>query len=43
MPPYHLTLQAEEDIKNIARYTLNKWGKKQSMRYASMLESHFKV
>ena len=38
MLPYKLTPQAEEDIKEIARYTLKQWGKKQSMLYAGMLD-----
>ena len=42
MLPYKLTPQAEEDIKEIARYTLKQWGKKQSMLYAGMLGNHFR-
>jgi len=42
MLPYRLTLQAEEDMKGIARYTLGQWGKGQSMRYAVKLERCFR-
>ncbi len=38
---YELTEPAQEDIKDIARYTLTKWGEKQSLRYAELLETHF--
>jgi len=37
MQPYVLTPSAEDDIKDIARYTLKQWGKKQSLQYASLL------
>jgi plasmid stabilization system protein ParE len=33
MQPYELTLSAEDDLKDIARYTLKQWGKKQSLQY----------
>jgi plasmid stabilization system protein ParE len=32
---------AEDDIKDIARYTLKQWGKKQSLQYAALLEESF--
>jgi len=38
---YQLTPQAEEDLKQIARYTVKKWGKKQSLKYAGLLEACF--
>jgi plasmid stabilization system protein ParE len=38
---YQLTPQAEEDLKQIARYTLKTWGKKQSLKYADILEACF--
>lgn len=41
MQSYQLTLQAEEDIKGIARYTLEQWGNAQSTHYAEILERHF--
>jgi len=43
MSPYTLTRLAEEDIKDIARYTLKQWGKKQSVHYASLLGNHFRA
>ena len=41
MQPYVLTPSAEEDLKNIACYTLKLWGKKQSIHYAILLELCF--
>ena len=41
MLPYELTPLAEEDLKGIARYTVKEWGKKQSLRYAELMENHF--
>lgn len=41
MQPYVLTPSAEDDLKDIARYTLKQWGKKQSLQYASLLETRF--
>jgi len=41
MPQYELTAPAKEDLKEIARYTLTKWGKKQSLIYADLLENCF--
>ncbi len=43
MPSYQLTCKAEEDINDIARYTLKQWGKAQSMRYAEKLERCFQA
>ena len=42
MQPYELTLSAHEDLKEIVRYTLTKWGKKQSLHYAGLLEKPFR-
>ena len=41
MLPYELTPLAEDDLKDIARYTVKEWGKKQSLRYAELLENRF--
>jgi len=41
MPPYELTASAQEDLKEIARYTLTTWGRKQTLVYAGLLEKHF--
>ncbi len=41
MRPYVLTQLAANDLKEIARYTLNQWGKKQSIEYANLLEKRF--
>lgn len=39
---YELTASAEEDLKDIARYTLTTWSKAQSLRYAELLENRFR-
>jgi plasmid stabilization system protein ParE len=38
---YELTAAAQEDLKDIARYTLTEWGEKQSIHYAELLEARF--
>ncbi|MGZ8241174.1 MAG: hypothetical protein ACXWTK_06620 [Methylobacter sp.] len=43
MQPYVLTPSAEDDLKNIACYTLKQRGKKQSLQYAGLLEARFLV
>lgn len=42
MPPYQLTAPAEEDLREIARYTRAQWGERQSLRYAGLLEKRFR-
>ena len=42
MLPYEITVPAEEDLKEIARYTLKQWSKKQSLHYAGLLEKCFR-
>ena len=41
MLPYELTRFAEEDIKEIARYTIEKWGENQSLQYVALLDNRF--
>jgi len=41
MTGYFLIPEAEEDIKGIARYTLERWGKKQYFSYAESFERRF--
>lgn len=41
MRSYVLTQLAASDLKDIARYTINQWGKKQSLQYANLLEKRF--
>jgi len=41
MQPYVLTPSAEDDLKDIVRLPLKQWGKKQSLQYASLLETCF--
>lgn len=41
MVPYHLTSDAESDLKEILRYTLEKWGRAQALRYAESLDRCF--
>ncbi|MEE9355050.1 MAG: type II toxin-antitoxin system RelE/ParE family toxin [Methylococcaceae bacterium] len=42
MRQYELTPSAQEDLKEIARYTLTKWGEKQSLHYAELLDAGFR-
>lgn len=42
MLPYELIPAAEADLKAIARYTFDQWGKNQSLLYARQLENHFR-
>jgi toxin ParE1/3/4 len=41
MPPYQLTRPAQQDLEEIARYTLATWGRQQAMRYGERLEQRF--
>jgi plasmid stabilization system protein ParE len=41
MLPYDLTLSAQADLEEIARYTLGKWGELQAKRYAALLDDCF--
>lgn len=43
MANYELTQAAEEDLKDIALYTVSKWGVKQATRYGALLDSHFEA
>ncbi|MGI9287515.1 MAG: type II toxin-antitoxin system RelE/ParE family toxin [Pseudomonadales bacterium] len=42
MTPYQLTKDAENDLREVARYTLNKWGKEMLQEYRSGLKNTFK-
>jgi toxin ParE1/3/4 len=41
MPGYKLTALAEEDLKAIIRYTIDKWGIEQAKRYEVLLSKRF--
>jgi toxin ParE1/3/4 len=41
MLPYQLTPAAEADLREIVRYTIQQWGRKQARRYAGLLEDGF--
>jgi len=41
MPPYELSAAAQDDLREIARYTLKQWGKAQSFIYAGSLDLCF--
>ncbi len=41
MPSYRITPCAFEDLKNIGRYTLRHWGKKQRDIYLRALDARF--
>ncbi|MBP1149524.1 MULTISPECIES: type II toxin-antitoxin system RelE/ParE family toxin [unclassified Methylocaldum] len=42
MLPYELTAPAEEDLREIARYTLEQWRQRQALRYAGLLDKHLR-
>ena len=41
MPGFHLTQAAKTDLKDIGRYTQNKWGRAQRDKYLAMLDGCF--
>ena len=41
MPGFHLTQAAKADLKDIGRYTQNKWGRAQRDKYLAMLDGCF--
>lgn len=41
MRPYALTADAEQDLREIARYTLNRWGTKMLRQYRDGLKDTF--
>lgn len=41
--PYRVTLRAQQDLMNIGRYTLEKWGKGQRNLYLNAIEKRFKL
>jgi len=42
MPDYELTDFAEDDLKGIARYTVDTWGLKQAKQYEAKLVKRFR-
>lgn len=43
MASYILSKAAEQDLRDIARYTLNRWGHKQLAKYRSALKQKFEA
>lgn len=41
MPDYKLTTHAEQDLRDIARYTIDMWGVEQAERYEALLSKRF--
>ncbi len=41
MTAYRLIPEAEEDLIDVARYTLERWGEKQYLSYADSFERRF--
>ena len=41
MPGFKVTLRAQEDLKNIGRYTEQQWGRRQRNIYLKALENRF--
>ena len=42
MPDYELSIAAQDDLKEIARYTVNRWGLKQAEHYEALLVKAFR-
>ena len=43
MPTYRKTRRADEDLKEIYRYTRRTWGRAQAVRYTRSLEQRFRA
>jgi len=43
MPNYELAAAAEDDLRNIAQYTVSKWGARQAVHYGALLDAHFEA
>lgn len=43
MHNYLLSKDAEQDLRDIARYTLDKWGQKQFLTYRQLLKNKFEA
>jgi toxin ParE1/3/4 len=43
MPAYRKTRRADEDLKEIYRYTRRMWGRAQAVRYIRVLDQRFKA
>ena len=43
MPNYELAEDAEADLRDIALYTMSRWGAKQAAQYAALLDAHFEA
>ena len=43
MPTYRKTRRADEDLKEIYRYTRRSWGRAQAVRYTRRLERRFRA
>jgi toxin ParE1/3/4 len=43
MPTYRKTRRADEDLKEVYRYTRRMWGRAQAVRYIRGLEQRFKA
>lgn len=41
MPDYKVNTHAEQDLRDIARYTIDKWGMAQAERYEAILSKRF--
>lgn len=41
MPAYRITPEARDDLRDIARYTLDTWGAQQHNRYRDLLADYF--
>lgn len=41
--PYELSLDADQDLQDLARYTLNNWGTSFFLKYRNGLKAKFKA
>jgi toxin ParE1/3/4 len=41
MPNYEISFLADEDLENIARYTIRTWDIEQAEKYMALLDKHF--
>lgn len=43
MPNFELAKAVEDDLWDIAQYTISKWGVKQAVHYGNLLDAHFEA
>lgn len=43
MPNYELADAVEKNLRNIAQYTVSKWGARQAIHHGGLLDAHFEA